>query len=114
MAEYLWAGLYAESADLFPPNRPAEVSPGLGDIIDPSCHGGGSLCFTELNRLRWLPPWELPIGYDGLRLLAKVDGSDRIGHHVYDPAGAAPTIRADDDGPGFATGLYWFDGEPDR
>ena len=28
----------------------------------------------------------------------------------YDPAGAASMIRNDDDGPGLATGLYWFDG----
>ena len=42
--------------------------------------------------------------------MAKVDDSDRIGHHVYDPAGAASTIRTDGDGPGLATGLYWFDG----
>ena len=66
---------------------------------------------VSLDRLRWLPPRELPIGYDGLCLVAKVDDSDRTGHHVYDPAGAAPTIRTDDgDGPGLATGLYWFDG----
>ena len=51
-----------------------------------------------------------PPGYDGLRLVAKVDGSDRIGHHVYDPTGAASTIRTDGDGPGIATSLYWFDG----
>ena len=44
----------------------------------------------------------------GLRLIAKVDGSDRIGHHVYDPAGSASTIRTDGDGPGVATGLYMF------
>ena len=98
------------TVDLFPPDRPADVSPGLGDIIDPSSHNDASLCFTELDRLRWLPPRELPIGYDGLRLVAKVDDSDRIGHHVYDPAGAASTIRTDGDGPGLATGLYWFDG----
>ena len=42
--------------------------------------------------------------------MAKVDGSDRIGHHVYEPAGVASTIRTDSDGPVFATGLYWFDG----
>ena len=109
-AKYLRAGLCADSVDLFPPDRPADVSPGLGDIIDPSSHNDASLCFTELDRLKWLPPRELPIGYDGLRLVAKVDDSDRIGHHVYDPAGAASTIRTDGDGPGLATGLYWFDG----
>ena len=41
-------------------------------------------------------------------MVAKVDGSDRIGHHVYDPAGSASTIRTDGDGPGLATGLYMF------
>ena len=74
--------LSAESVDLFPPDRPADVSPGLEAIIDPSSHGGASLCFTELDRLQWLPPREIPVGYDGLCLVAKVDGSDRIGHHV--------------------------------
>ena len=44
----------------------------------------------------------------GLRLMAKVDGSDRIGHHAYDPAGAASTIRTDGDGPGLSSGSYWF------
>ena len=33
-------------------------------------------------------------------VVVKVDGSDRIGHHAYDPAGSASTIRADGDGPG--------------
>ena len=111
-AKYLRAGLCAEAVGLFPPDRPADVSPGLGDIIDPSSHkGAAKLCFTELDRLRWLPSRELLIGYDGLRLVAKIGGSDRIGHHIYDdPAGAAPTILTDGDGAGLATGLYWFDG----
>ena len=69
-AKYLRAGLFADPLDLFPPDRPADVSPGLGDIIDPSSHNDAALCFTELDRLRWLPPRELPIGYDGLRLVA--------------------------------------------
>ena len=107
-ARFLRPDLRTESIDLFPPDRPADVSPGLDDIIDPSAHNDTALWFTELARLTWLPPRELPIGYDGLRLVAKVDDSDRIGHHVYDPAGAASTIRTDGDGPGLATGLYWF------
>ena len=113
-AKYLRAGLCAGSVDLFPPDRPADVSPGLGDIIDPSSHNDAALCFTELDRLRWFPPRELPTGYDGLRFVANVDDSDRIGHHVYDPAGAASTSRTDGDGPGLATGLYWFDGTCQR
>ena len=40
--------------------------------------------------------------------VAKVGGSDKICHHVYDPAGAASTIRTDGDRPGLATSLYWF------
>ena len=107
-ARFLRPDLRTETIDLFPPDRPADVSPGLDDIIDPSDHNDTALWFTELARLTWLPPRELPIGYDGLRLVAKVDDSDRIGHHVYDPAGAASTIRTDGDGPGLATGLYWF------
>ena len=57
-AKYLRAGLCAESVGLFPPDRPAGVSPGLGDIIDPASHNDTALCFTELDRLRWLPPRE--------------------------------------------------------
>ena len=81
-AKHMRAGLCAGTVDLFPPDQPADMSPGLGHIIDPSSHNDAALCFTEPGRLRWLPPRELPIGYDGLRLVAKVDGSDRIGHHV--------------------------------
>ena len=43
--------------------------------------------------------------YDGLRLLARVDGSDRVGHQIYS-ADMAATVRTDGDGPGGATGLY--------
>ena len=64
------------------------------------------LRFTEIGRLIPVEPRETAEGYDGLRLLAKVDGSDRIGHHAYDPRGACCTIRTDGDGPGKATGLY--------
>ena len=108
--EYLRGGIDPDTVDLFPPDRPADESPGLESILDPAAAGDLSLRFNELDRLRWLPPREIPPGYDGLRLVAKVDGSDRIGHHVYDPAGAASTIRTDGDGPGIATSLYWFDG----
>jgi hypothetical protein len=44
--KYLRPGLCAESVDLFPPDRPADISPGLDATIDPSSHGGGPLCFT--------------------------------------------------------------------
>ena len=50
--------------------------------------------------------------YDGLGLLARVDGQLRIGHQLYD-ASLAATIRTDGDGPGGATGLYRF-GSVDR
>ena len=56
------------------------------------------------------PPRDIPPGYADLRLVAAAGGSDRISHHVYDPAGAASTIRTDGDGPGLATSLHWFDG----
>ena len=82
----------------------------MGSIVDPAAAEDQSLRFDEQERLHWLPPRDVPEGYDGLRLVAKVDGSDRIGHHVYDPSGAASTIRTDGDGPGLATGLYIFDG----
>ena len=82
----------------------------MESILGPAAAGDLSLRFDELERLRWLPPRDIPPGYDGLRSVAKVDGSDRISHHVYDPAGAASTIRTDGDGPGLATSLYWFDG----
>jgi DNA (cytosine-5)-methyltransferase 1 len=39
-----------------------------------------------------------------------VDGSDRIGHPIYNYDGAAATISADGDGPGLATGLYVING----
>ena len=39
-----------------------------------------------------------------------MDGSDRIGHHIYNYNGAAATIRTDGDGPGLATGLYIING----
>ena len=108
--EYLRGGLDPDTVDLFPPDRPADESPGLESILDPAAMHDPSLRFDALERLRWLPPRDIPPGYDGLRLVAKVDGSDRIGHHVYDPTGAASTIRTDGDGPGVATSLYWFGG----
>ena len=88
--------------------RPAEGSSGLGLIIDPAANEDRSLRFEDLSRLQWLPPRSVPDWYDGLRLVAQVDGSDIIGHHVYDPAGSASTIRTDGDGPGLATGFYMF------
>ena len=93
---------------LFPPDRPAEGSPGLGSIIDPAANEDLSLRFEDLSRLRWLPPRTVPDWYGGLRLVAKADDSDRTGHHIYDPAGSASTIRTDGDGPGLATGLCMF------
>ena len=108
--EFLRQDLDSEDLDLFPPDRPADESPGLESILDPAAMNDPSLRFDALERLRWLPPRDIPPGYDGLRLVAKVDGSDRIGHHVYDPTGAASTIRTDGDGPGVATSLYWFGG----
>ena len=83
--EYLRGGLDPGTVDLFPPDRPADESPGLESILDPAAMDDPSLRFDALERLRWLPPRDTPPGYDGLRLVAKVDGSDRIGHHVYDP-----------------------------
>ena len=106
--EFLRRDIDPDTVELFPPDRPAEGSPGLGSIIDPAANEDPSLRFEELSRLQWLPPRAVPDWYDGLRLMAKVDGSDRIGHHVYDPAGSASTIRTDGDGPGLATGLYMF------
>ena len=106
--EYTRSDVDQDTVDLFPPDRPAERSAGLGPIVDPAAHDDLSLRFDEPERLQWLPHQPVPDGYDGLRLLAKVDGSNKIGHHVYDPAGAASTIRTDGDGPGGATGLYIF------
>ena len=65
----------------------------------------GVTCYVTETHIspRTVPQW-----YDSLRLLAKVDGSDRTGHHAYDPAGSASTIRTDGDVPGLATGLYMF------
>jgi len=96
------------TVELFPPDRPAEGSPGLGSIIDPAANEDPSLRFEELSRLQWLPPRAVPHWYGGLRLVAKAGGSGRIGHHVYDPAGSASTIRTDGDGPGLAAGLCMF------
>ena len=39
-----------------------------------------------------------------------MDGSDRIGRHIYNYDGAAATIRTDGDGPGLATSLYIING----
>ena len=107
---FLREGVDADTVDLFPPARPANESAGLREIIDPAADGDESLRFTDGARIEWLPPREIPDGYDGLRLLARVDGSDRIGHHIYDYNGAAATIRTDGDGPGLATGLYIING----
>ena len=46
-AKFLRAGHCADSADLFPPDRPADVSPGLGDIIDPPSHNGASFLYCQ-------------------------------------------------------------------
>ena len=86
--ECLRGGLDPGTVDLFPTDRPADESPGLELILDPAAAGDLSLRFGELERQRC----RHPPGYDGLRLVAKVDGPDRNGHHVYDPAGAASTI----------------------
>ena len=106
--EFLRCDIDPDTVELFPPDRPAEGSPGLGAIIDPAANEDVSLRFEDLSRIQWLPPRTVPHWYGGLRLIAKVDGSDRIGHHIYDPAGSASTIRTDGDGPGVATGLYMF------
>ena len=108
--EFLRGGVDADTVDLFPPARPANESAGLREIIDPAADDDESLRFTDGDRIEWLPPREIPDGYDGLRLLARVDGSDRIGHHIYNYNGAAATIRTDGDGPGLATGLYIING----
>ena len=108
--EFLRGGVDADTVDLFPPARPANESAGLREIIDPAADDDESLRFTDGARIEWLPPREIPDGYDGLRLLARVDGSDRIGHHIYNYNGAAATIRTDGDGPGLATGLYIING----
>ena len=75
-------------------------------MMVPRCVSRNSAVYSGFRR----GPRDVPIGYGGLRLMEKVGGSDRTANHVYDPAGAAPTIRTDDDGPGLATGLYWFGG----
>ena len=108
--EYLRSDLDHETVELFPPDRPADGSAGLGAVIDPAANEDLTLRFEDLGRrLRWLPPRTVPEWYGGLRLIAKVDDSDRIGHHVYDPAGSASTIRtADGGGPYLVTGLYRF------
>ena len=82
----------------------------MREIIDPDADDGESLRFTDGGRIEWLPPREIPDGYDGLRLLARVDRSGRIGHHIYNYNGAAATTRTDGVGPGLATGLYIING----
>ena len=108
--EFLRGDVDADTVDLFPPARPANESAGLREIIDPAPDYDEPLRFTDGDRIEWLPPREIPDGYEGLRLLARVDGSDRIGHHIYNYDGAAATIRTDGDGPGLATGLYIING----
>ena len=106
--EYLRSDLDPDTVELFPPDRPADRSSGLGSIVDSAANEDLTLRFEDLNRLRWLPPRTVPGGHGGLRLIAKVGDSDRIGHYVYGPAGSASTIRTDGDGPGLATDLYMF------
>ena len=108
--EYLRNDLDPGTVELFPPDRPADGSSGLGAIIDPAANEDLTLRFEDMSRLRWLPARTVPDWYGGLRLIAKVDDSDRISHHVCDPAGSASTVRTDGDGPGLATGLCMFGG----
>ena len=91
---------------LLPSERPPALPVGLGDILEPESDIPSDLMFTQLERIVQAPA-RADSGevYDGLRLLARVDGSDRIGHQIYS-ADMAATIRTDGDGPGGATGLY--------
>ena len=61
-SEYLRGGLDPGTVDLFPPDWPADESPGLESILDPAATGDLSLRFDELERLRWLPPRDTPPG----------------------------------------------------
>ena len=83
--EYLRSDLDPEIVELFPPDRPADRSAGLGAIIDPAANEDITLRFEDLGRLRLLPPPRtVPDWYGGLRLIAKVDDPGRFGHHAYD------------------------------
>ena len=91
---------------LLPSERPPALPVGLASILEPESAIPSDLIFTQHDR-----PVQGPARagsgeiYDGLRLLARVDGSDRIGHQIYS-ADMAATIRTDGGGPGGATGLY--------
>ena len=91
---------------LLPSERPPALPVGLGGILEPESDIPSDLVFTQHERIVQAPA-RADSGevYDGLRLLARVDGSDRIGHQIYSTDMAA-TIRTDGDGPGGATGLY--------
>ena len=93
-------------SSLLPSERPPALPVGLESILEPESAIPSELRFTQLERLVQVPA-RADSGeiYDGLRLLARVDGSDRIGHQIYS-ADMAATIRTDGDGPGGATGLY--------
>ena len=93
-------------ASLLPTERAPAVPVGLDDILEPADSLPNDLQFNELERLVYVPsrPTADEI-YDGLKIIARVDGQERIGHQVYDSSMAA-TIRTDGDGPGGATGLY--------
>ena len=49
--EYLRSGIDPDTVELFPPDRHAEGSPGLGSIIDPAANEDLSLRFEDLSRL---------------------------------------------------------------
>ena len=95
---------------LLPAERPVAGPVGLVDILEDAESRPDGLEFTDTDRLSYVRqrPQSDEI-YDGLRLIARVDNSERIGHQVYEPSLAA-TIRTDGDGPGGATGLYLIDG----
>ena len=98
---------------LLPRERPPVVPAGLVDIIEDDDALPDGLVFDQPERLVFVParPPSADV-YDGLGLLARVDGLMKIGHQLYDSSLAA-TIRTDGDGPGGATGLYRF-GSVDR
>ena len=92
---------------LLPSERPPALPAGLGGILEPESAHPGATSFSLNTSAIVQAPARADTGevYDGLRLLARVDGSDRIGHQIYSTDMAA-TIRTDGDGPGGATGLY--------
>ena len=101
--------LLEDVVSLLPTEREPAVPVGLEGILEPADSLSSDLIFTEPERLIYVPPrpntGEI---YDGLKLIARVDGLEKIGHQVYDSSMAA-TIRTDGDGPGGATGLYAID-----